>query len=568
MGFFSRLIGKNKKDELLPEKQSPEKQTLEQQTPEEQIVEEQVADPQEVIQQVVEAQPFEPLPAEQQVTEQQATAQQTNEPQELAGAGEKSPAQQPAQQPVQQLVHLDAEQPSNLEPIAESAELDSPKFPDVIFAAEPEQAVESSTQEGENLDNPLDNSLENPLDSSLDNPDEFILKLRAAKPTPGAWLEVVLDGITEVNAKFWQRLDFLFVSLNTPAHKAQVFVEELRQWLESMNYSRVDEFASELQYRLALALGMENEAEEKQRFWAKLWQGLARTRELISGGLRELFASSGELDNAFWESLEEVLITSDVGYEASLGLVERIRTAAKKTGAKTRAEAKELLLAELELVLSFPPRIEAVNPPEVVLMVGVNGAGKTTTIAKLAYREHLAGRKVLVAAGDTFRAAAVEQLEVWAKRVGAGFYAKAPGKDGGADPAAVAYEAVGVALAENYDVVFIDTAGRLQTKVDLMEELSKISRVLAKRHPGAPHRCILVLDGTTGQNALSQTKLFSESSKVTEIIISKLDGTAKAGVAVGVAMQYKIPITFIGLGEKMEDLRPFDGAAFAKALLD
>ena len=343
--------------------------------------------------------------------------------------------------------------------------------------------------------------------------------MRAAKPTPGAWLEVVLQGITEADSRFWQRLEFLFVSLNTPAEKAEVFIAELRQWLESMNYTRVDEFGSELQYRLALALGMENEAEEKQRFWSKLWQGLARTRELISGGLRELFASSGELDNAFWESLEEVLITSDVGYEASMGLVERIRNAAKKSGAKTRLEAKELLQAELEQVLSFPPRIEAVNPPEVVLMVGVNGAGKTTTIAKLAYREHLAGRKVLVAAGDTFRAAAVEQLEVWAKRVGAGFYAKAPGKDGGADPAAVAYEAVGVALAENYDVVFIDTAGRLQTKVDLMEELSKISRVLAKRHPGAPHRCILVLDGTTGQNALSQTKLFSESSKVTEIII-------------------------------------------------
>ena len=234
MGFFSRLIGKNKKDELLPEKQSPEKQTLEQQTSEEQIVEQQVVEQQEVIQQAVEAQPFEqqpvePLPAEHQaiahqVTEQQVTAQQTKEPQELAGAGEKSPAQQPAQQPVQQLVHLDAEQPSNLESVAESTELDSPKFPDVIFAAEPEKVASPSTQEGENL--------ENPLDSSLDNPDEFILKLRAAKRTPGAWLEVVLDGITEVNAKFWQRLDFLFVSLNTPAHKAQVFVEELRQWLE------------------------------------------------------------------------------------------------------------------------------------------------------------------------------------------------------------------------------------------------------------------------------------------------------------------------------------------------
>ena len=550
MGFFSRLIGKKKKDESTPEQQIVEQQTVEQQAVEQQAVEQQEPEQQGANQQAPEPQEVVEAPELQEVVEAQ----------EIGSEPEKSPVAAPATAPATAPVKAD-ELASDLGLAADSEEASPHKFPDVIFAPEPEKIAAPPAQAGDDPNN-------SPNSPEQDNPDEFILKLRAAKPTPGAWLEVVLQGITEADSRFWQRLEFLFVSLNTPAEKAEVFIAELRQWLESMNYTRVDEFGSELQYRLALALGMENEAEEKQRFWSKLWQGLARTRELISGGLRELFASSGELDNAFWESLEEVLITSDVGYEASMGLVERIRNAAKKSGAKTRLEAKELLQAELEQVLSFPPRIEAVNPPEVVLMVGVNGAGKTTTIAKLAYREHLAGRKVLVAAGDTFRAAAVEQLEVWAKRVGAGFYAKAPGKDGGADPAAVAYEAVGVALAENYDVVFIDTAGRLQTKVDLMEELSKISRVLAKRHPGAPHRCILVLDGTTGQNALSQTKLFSESSKVTEIIISKLDGTAKAGVAVGVAMQYKIPITFIGLGEKMEDLRPFDGAAFAKALLE
>ena len=477
----------------------------------------------------------------------------------------------------------DEQQPEPVEPTQSQNIVPEAEGPTTDFASatvgEPLQPLNV-----ESLPHPPDLQLENQgikvenSDIEVANPKmevanqhEFILKLRAAKPTPGGWLEVVLDGITEVDAELWQRLKLLFVSLNTPAAKAEIFITELGQWLESMNYNLLVDFASELQYRLAITLGMENEAEEKQRFWAKLWQGLARTRELISGSLRDLFASSGELDTNFWESLEEVLITSDVGYEASITLVERIKAAAKKNGAKTRAQAKELLQAELEHVLSFSPRIQAVNPPEIVLMVGVNGAGKTTTIAKLAYREHLAGRKVLVAAGDTFRAAAVEQLEIWAKRVGAGFFAKNPGKDAGSapiDPAAVAYEAVGVALAENYDVVFIDTAGRLQTKVDLMEELSKINRVLAKRHPGAPHRCVLVLDGTTGQNALSQAKLFSESSKVTEIIISKLDGTAKAGVAVGVAMQYQIPITFIGLGEKMEDLRPFDGAAFARALLE
>ena len=400
------------------------------------------------------------------------------------------------------------------------------------------------------------------------NKDEFILKLREAEATPGGWLKVVFEGLDEVDQVFWQRLGLLFESLETPVEKSGEFVSELRAWLEEMSYVKIEQFASELQYRLAITLGMENDVEEKKRFLAKLWDGLARTREFISGGLRDLFAGSGELDNAFWESLEEVLIMSDVGYEASMELVERVRAAARKAGAKTRAEGKEILQAELEAVFSFPPRVQAANPPEIVLMVGVNGAGKTTTIAKLAYREHLAGKKVLIAAGDTFRAAAVEQLEVWAKRVGAGFYAKETSSANPADPAAVAYEAVGKGLAENYDIVFIDTAGRLQTKTGLMEELGKIVRVLAKRHPGAPHRTILVLDATTGQNALSQAKLFSETSPVSEIVISKLDGTAKAGVAVGVAMQHKIPISFIGLGEKMEDLRPFDGPAFAKALLD
>lgn len=398
--------------------------------------------------------------------------------------------------------------------------------------------------------------------------DAFILELRAVEPTPGNWLKAALHGCEAVDDAFWRRLELLFESLQLPAGKGEDFIAELRRWIADMQFTKVDEFSSELQYRLALALGMENDAEEKKRFWTKLWNGLARTRALISGSLRSLFSGNGELDAAFWENLEEALLLSDVGYEPSMELVERVRTAARKTGAKTPAQAKELLQHELEQVLTSPPAIRVANPPEIVLMVGVNGAGKTTTIAKLAYRERLAGKKVLIAAGDTFRAAAVEQLEVWAKRVGADFYSKPSNGNTPADPAAVAYEAVGKALAENYDIVFFDTAGRLQTKTGLMEELGKIVRVLGKRHNGAPQRTILVLDATTGQNALSQAKLFSETSPVSEIVISKLDGTAKAGVAVGIAMQHKIPITFIGLGEKMEDLRPFDGSAFAKALLE
>jgi len=198
-----------------------------------------------------------------------------------------------------------------------------------------------------------------------------------------------------------------------------------------------------------------------------------------------------------------------------------------------------------------------------VLMIGVNGVGKTTTIAKLCHRVVLQGKKVLLVAGDTFRAAATEQLEIWAKRAGAGFYAKGQG----ADPAAVAFEAIDQAVSKGYDMVFVDTAGRLHTKVNLMEELQKVARVLGKRHLGAPHRAILVLDATTGQNALSQVKLFNEACGIDELVLTKLDGTAKGGIAVAIAMQYGIPISFVGLGEKMDDLRPFDPEGYVAALL-
>ena len=226
-------------------------------------------------------------------------------------------------------------------------------------------------------------------------------------------------------------------------------------------------------------------------------------------------------------------------------------------------DVRGLLREEIESIFRASRRISALNPPEVVLMIGVNGVGKTTTIAKLAHRARMQGKKVMIAAADTFRAAAIEQLEVWAKRAGAEFHARAAGSD----PASVAYEAVERAISENVDILFVDTAGRLQTKVNLMEELGKIRQVLAKKHPGAPHRTILVLDATTGQNALSQTRLFKDAVGIDELVLTKLDGTAKGGVTIAVAMQHHIPISYIGLGEKMEDLRPFNGDDFARALL-
>ena len=389
------------------------------------------------------------------------------------------------------------------------------------------------------------------------------LRLREAEPRLSAWLAIILDGVEEAGDVLWQRLTFLLRALEAPQEETQAFVDDFRQWADRMDYRYVADFRSELQYRLALALDMEDEEDERSRLFLKISQGLARTREQFSRGLDALFSSHGELNEAFWEELEELFIMADLGYETALELVQRLRERARKAGV-TRAESvRELLMAELAEIFQTTRRITAVNPPEVVLFIGVNGVGKTTTIAKLAHRARMQGKKVMIAAADTFRAAAIEQLQVWAERVGALFHSR----PAGSDPASVAYEAMDRALAEKVDILFVDTAGRLQTKTNLMEELSKIRMVLGKKHAGAPHRTVLVIDATTGQNALSQAKLFKEAAGVDELILTKLDGTAKGGVAIAVAMQEHLPITFVGLGEKLEDLRPFSGEDYARALL-
>lgn len=389
------------------------------------------------------------------------------------------------------------------------------------------------------------------------------LRLREAEPRLSVWLGIVLEGVDEAGNLLWQRLFFLLRALDAPEAEAQNFVRDFQEWLARMDYRQVEEFRSELQYRLALALDMEDEEDERNRLFLKISQGLSRTREQFSKGLDALFAGHGELDDAFWEELEELFIMADLGYEPSIELVERLKERARKEKVTESTKVRQLLMAEVEEIFRAPRRIAAVNQPEVVLMIGVNGVGKTTTIAKLAHRDRMQGKKVMIAAADTFRAAAIEQLQVWAGRVGALFHARTAGSD----PAAVAYEAMDRALQEGVDVLYVDTAGRLQTKVNLMEELSKIRQVLGKKHAGAPHRTILVIDATTGQNALSQTKLFKEAAGIDELIITKLDGTAKGGVAIAVAMQHHLPITYVGLGEKMEDLRPFSGEDYARALL-
>lgn len=389
------------------------------------------------------------------------------------------------------------------------------------------------------------------------------LSLSQAEPKLSIWLDQLLQGVDRKGELLWDRLRFLFETLEVPEAESSEFISSFSAWLDDMGYSRLEEFRSELQYRLALALDLEDEEDEQDRLFLKLSLGLSKTKEQLSRRVDQLLSSSSEYDDAFWEELEEILIMADVGYKAASTLIKRLRPKVKNLAANDPEQFKEIFAAELAAVFPRPPKKIAPLPPEVLFIIGVNGVGKTTTIAKLAHRYRLQGRRVMIVAGDTFRAAAIEQLGIWAKRTEAEFYAK----ERGSDPASVAYEALDLAASQNVDTVIVDTAGRLHTKVDLMQELKKMKKVMSRKCPGAPHRTILVLDATTGQNALSQTELFGKEIEINEIIMTKLDATAKGGVIVAIALEYQIPITFIGLGEKMEDLRPFDGQNFSKALL-
>ncbi len=392
---------------------------------------------------------------------------------------------------------------------------------------------------------------------------ELLSDLQQAEPRLSVWLDHLLQDVDRADQDLWDRLHFLFQCLEVPDSEAQDFIRRFRSWLEDMDYERVEEFRSELQYRLALALDLEDEEDEKSRLFIKLSQGLSKTKEQLSKQVDSLIKRSSEFDARFWDELEEILIMADVGMQTTGKLIDRLQSRVRETKAQSGDEFKALFQEELAGLFPSPPKKIKPEPPEVWLMVGVNGVGKTTTIAKLAHRAQMQGRRVLVAAGDTFRAAAIEQLEIWARRVGAGFYAK----KAHSDPAAVAWEALDMAIREEYDLLIVDTAGRLHTKRDLMDELVKIRRVLNKKHLGTPHRTMLVVDATTGQNAISQTRMFQEGVDVDEIILTKLDGTAKGGVVLSIATEHKLPITYVGLGEKMEDLRPFSGTDFARALL-
>ncbi len=297
-------------------------------------------------------------------------------------------------------------------------------------------------------------------------------------------------------------------------------------------------------------------------FLRKLVDGLAKSSRALTGQIQAI--AFDPADAAAWERLEEALLLADCGVPATVEIIGRLERRAAAGGLPAGGDLAAALAEEIaDLLSGAEAKIDVAASPTVILMVGVNGTGKTTTVGKLAEHLRRAGKTVVVAAADTFRAAADEQLEAWAKRAGADFV----GSSHGQDPAAVAYDGVDAAVARGRDVVLVDTAGRLQTQVGLMDELAKIRRVIAQRLDGAPHETLLVLDATTGQNGLVQARLFSKATPLSGIVLTKLDGTAKGGIALAIAHELGVPIKLIGVGETLDDLRPFAADSFARALL-
>ncbi|HMA66780.1 MAG TPA: signal recognition particle-docking protein FtsY [Desulfosalsimonadaceae bacterium] len=300
----------------------------------------------------------------------------------------------------------------------------------------------------------------------------------------------------------------------------------------------------------------------KKGVFQRLQKGLAKTRQSFGGQVETLFSENRSLDDEALEQIEEALITADVGVDTSMELIRRISGAGEVNDMDSLKQALKKEMHALMDLNTVPPAGDA--KPRVIMMVGVNGVGKTTTIGKLASQYHLEGKKVILGAADTFRAAAVEQLEIWAERAGADIV-KHRDK---ADPAAVAYDAVEAAAARSADTVIIDTAGRLHTRVNLMEQLKKIKRTISRRMPDAPHEILLVVDATTGQNAVNQAQMFHQDLGITGIILTKLDGTARGGIVLSISHSLNIPIRYIGVGEDISDLQEFNPQLFVDALLE
>lgn len=304
---------------------------------------------------------------------------------------------------------------------------------------------------------------------------------------------------------------------------------------------------------------------EKKGFFSRLASGLTKTRDNIVSGIETIFTGSDKIDDEFYEDLEEILIMSDIGINATNAIIENLKEKVKTNKIKDPRECKQLLMDSMKEQMSVPEdAYEFEDRKSIVLLIGVNGVGKTTSVGKLAGQLKSSGKKVIVAAADTFRAAAIEQLTEWANRASVDIIAQKEGSD----PAAVIFDAITAAKARNADVLICDTAGRLHNKKNLMEELRKINRIIDREYPEAYRETLVVLDGTTGQNALAQAKQFNEVAEISGIVLTKLDGTAKGGIAIAIQSELSVPVKYIGVGEKIDDLQQFNPSDFIDALFE
>ncbi len=299
-------------------------------------------------------------------------------------------------------------------------------------------------------------------------------------------------------------------------------------------------------------------------FFDKLKKGMNKTKTSFDEKINSIFSSFRKVDEEFLDELEEILIMSDIGMDTSIKIINALRERIKKEKLQDEEEVKQALREEMQKILDVTDiSLHLETKPSVILVVGVNGVGKTTSIGKIANRLAKDGKKVVVAAADTFRAAAVEQLEIWAKRAGSDIVKR----EEGVDPASVVYDAIKITKEKQADVLIVDTAGRLHNKKYLMDELNKIQKVIQKEMPDADKEVLLVIDGTTGQNAISQVKAFKEETPITGLVLTKLDGTAKGGVVIGIVEENKIPVKFIGIGEQIDDMEIFNSEDFVKAII-
>jgi len=304
--------------------------------------------------------------------------------------------------------------------------------------------------------------------------------------------------------------------------------------------------------------------ENKKGFFSKLLSGLSKTRKNIAEGFGNVFSGFSKIDDDFYEEIEEILIMGDMGVSTTERIIDDLKNKVKENHIKEPAMCRELLEKSITEIMDLGENAyDFENKKSVVFVIGVNGVGKTTTIGKLAAQQKNAGRKVLIAAADTFRAAAADQLKIWGQRAGVDVISQ----NEGSDPGAVVFDALAAAKARNADIVLVDTAGRLQNKKNLMDELKKIDKIIDREFPGAYRENLIVLDGTTGQNALSQAREFMQAADVTGIVLTKLDGTAKGGIAVAIQSELGIPVKYIGIGEQVDDLQKFDSGEYVKALL-